>query len=328
VVQESRDSRHAREAEEAALAQQRRNRRNAALVLAGALVVIVLIALAGWSEWKAQRLLREAEVTRLTASADRLQDIDLDTSLLVNLEALRVAPTLDVASGLVRSFTRYAHTSTFLSGHKDEIVGVAFSRDEKRLASASLDNTVILWDVEGRKLLARLEGHRAGVESVAFSPDGKRLASASQDQTVILWDVDSRKPLATLKGHKGEVWGVAFSPDGKRLASASNDKTVILWDVDSHKALATLQGHKGEVYGVAFSPDGKRLATSHRATVLSSSAAASCLPSGLKATSKICSTCPARVASGLWLSTSHKITVPGHLLTAASRFPSRLKATL
>src|SRR5436309_6585790 len=89
VVQESRDRRRAREAEERALAQQRRNRRNAALVAAGALVAIVLIALAGLAEWKAQRLLRGAAVTHRMANAERLQDLDLDTALLINLEALR-----------------------------------------------------------------------------------------------------------------------------------------------------------------------------------------------------------------------------------------------
>ncbi|HEY2295223.1 MAG TPA: hypothetical protein VGM86_31355, partial [Thermoanaerobaculia bacterium] len=269
VVKESRDHRRAREAEEKALAQQRRNRRNAALVLAGTLVAVVLIALAGLAEWKAQRLLRAAAVTHRMANAERLQDIDLDTALLVNLEALRIAPTLEVRSGLIRRFASHPHTSTFLSEHQDEINNVVFSPDSKLLASASKDQTVILWDVEGSKPLARLQGHTGGVESVAFSPDGKRLASASLDQTVILWDVASRKPLATLQGHQGEVHGVAFSPDGKRLASTSRDGTVILWDVAGREPLVSLADDQGWVRKATFSPDGKQLAAaSENHTVL------------------------------------------------------------
>jgi len=115
VVKESRDSRRAREAEaaakvreRAALEQQRRNRRNAMLVLAGAFTVIVLAGLAGWATWKAAELLREAEVTRLMANADRLQDTSYGASLLVNLEAVR-APTLDTFAGLLRRLVSHPH---------------------------------------------------------------------------------------------------------------------------------------------------------------------------------------------------------------------------
>jgi len=274
VVKESRDSRRAREAEEAAeareraaLAQQRRNRRNAALVLAGALVVVVLAALAGWLALQVEdqkrrtgRLLTEAEATRLLANADRLQENDYDASLLVNVEALGVAPTREAQAGLLRRFASHPRLAAFLPGHQGELLGVAWSPDGNQLASAGQDWTVVLWDVAGRKALATLGGHKDAVMGVAWSPDGKRLASASRDASVILWDLDSRKPLATLK-HEDAVLGVAFSPDGKRIASASRDGSVTLWEVDGGRPLATLKGHKAAAFGVAFSPDGKRLAS-------------------------------------------------------------------
>ena len=69
---------------------------------------------------------------------------------------------------------------------------MAFSPDGKRLASASWDQTVKVWDaVTGQKMLT-LKGHTNRVYSVAFSPDGHRLASASGDETVKVWDATPR----------------------------------------------------------------------------------------------------------------------------------------
>ena len=65
---------------------------------------------------------------------------------------------------------------------------MAFSPDGQRLASASVDETVKVWDAATGQETLTLKGHTGAVTSVAFSPDGKRLASASADGTVKVWD--------------------------------------------------------------------------------------------------------------------------------------------
>ena len=107
---------------------------------------------------------------------------------------------------------------------------MAFSPDGQRLASASFDQTVKVWDARTGQESLTLKGHTSLVRSVAFSPDGQRLASASWDQTVKVWDARTGQESHTLKGHTGQVLSVAFSPDGQRLASASEDQTVKVWD--------------------------------------------------------------------------------------------------
>jgi len=71
-----------------------------------------------------------------------------------------------------------------LEGHSDYVSSVAFSPDSARLAPASSDKTVKIWDASSGTCLQTLEGHSRYVRSVVFSPDSARLASASYDETV------------------------------------------------------------------------------------------------------------------------------------------------
>ena len=145
-----------------------------------------------------------------------------------------------------------------LKGHSDSANSIAFSPDGKTIATGSVDNTVKLWNLEGKEIQT-LKGHSDRVSSVAFSPDGKTIATGSGDNTVKLWNLEG-KEIQTLKGHSDSVLSVAFSPDGKTIATGSGDNTVKLWSIDG-KELQTLKGHSDHVTSVAFSPDGKAIAS-------------------------------------------------------------------
>ncbi|KAF7513608.1 hypothetical protein GJ744_008902 [Endocarpon pusillum] len=150
-----------------------------------------------------------------------------------------------------------------LEGHNSYVLSVAFSHDSARLASASHDNIVKIWDPSSSACLLTLRGHINSVKSVAFSHDSTRLASASAfgDNTVKIWDPSSSACLLTLRGHSNSVNSVAFSHDSTRLASASDDNTVKIWDPSSSACLMTLKGHLGMVKSVAFSHNSTQLAS-------------------------------------------------------------------
>ncbi len=158
--------------------------------------------------------------------------------------------------GVVSGYERkWNPTISVMKGHEKDVNSVTFSGDDTRLASASDDRTVRLWDSQTGGEIAVLRGHSSGVKSVVFSPDGTTLASGSDDGTVRLWDGQTGAEIAVLRGHSGGVKSVVFSPDRTRLASASDDGTARLWDVQTGSEIAVLRGYLDTVNSVVFSAD-------------------------------------------------------------------------
>jgi WD40 repeat protein len=134
---------------------------------------------------------------------------------------------------VTHQYTLTGQTNSITVGHTDIVTDVAWSPDGTRLALASYDTTVRVWDAATGTILHTLTGHTKVVYSVAWSPDGTRLASFSYDDTARVWDAATGAMLHTLTGIKGGVW----SPDGTRLVLNWDNKTVRIWDATTGATL-------------------------------------------------------------------------------------------
>ncbi len=251
----------------------------------------------------------------------RIWDAEGPTEVMTTLTGVGVGDIYDVAfnpdgkllamagshfvseTGLVSTTAVWDVTHRRLSRmlhHKDEDHAVVFAPDGRRLATATGDGQVRIWEVpSGRQVLALSVGvtYRKGISfgpegrtlatigneeaklwdmdsghssvglnvphvtAIAYSPDGKRLATASADHTAAVRDPRSGRVFITLVGHRQGVSAVAFSSDGRRIATASADGTAKIWEVASGRELLTLGARPGPLLDVKFSPNGKWIAT-------------------------------------------------------------------
>jgi WD40 repeat protein len=230
-----------------------------ALFFAGALAVIAFLF--GQRALQAGRLATSRELA--AAAVNNLQ-VDLERSVLLALQALEQADTLEARNAL-HQFLPELHILHTIAAHQ-QTPSVAFSPDGARIASIGFDGEVKVWDSSTYQLLLSIPGEPGSIGfSVAFSPDGNLLAAALNTQAVIYHAATGQKLFSLdgmLSGPATQVLYMSFSPDSKRLAVANMDGAPAVWDLDAQVRLFTLTGHQQICDGIAYSPDGKLLATS------------------------------------------------------------------
>jgi WD40 repeat protein len=204
----------------------------------------------------------------ISADVPKLETFDLQAELV---SAAMITATAPANPRSIRSASASAPDFVLdrtLKGHSGWVTGVAFSSDNRRLASGSWDETVKVWDVPTGQQLSALSGKVKEVQALAFSSDGRWLATENSSDTVTLWDAATGTEVRMLPSNKpvgapgtNWVYSIAFSPDGRWLASGIDSKTVRIWEVSTGRAVRDLTALRRSVIYVAFSPDGRLLAS-------------------------------------------------------------------
>jgi eukaryotic-like serine/threonine-protein kinase len=99
--------------------------------------------------------------------------------------------------------------------HRGYISGISFSADDTLLATASLDNTCRVWDVQTGKPVSPPLRHEGYALDAKFNPNGVQIATCGKDNTVRLWDIRTGQPLMPPIRNSGSF--IEFNAEGDSI---------------------------------------------------------------------------------------------------------------
>ncbi|MEQ1619378.1 MAG: hypothetical protein ABL883_13665, partial [Terricaulis sp.] len=161
-------------------------------------------------------------------------------------------------------------------GHSGGITAIAIM-DGERIASASYDMTIKIWDLKDGKAIQSFDIVGEKISHPIFDVDGGttnclvqladgRLASGHDDGRIRIWGSDSSTP-ETLLGHDGSIAVLAVLPTG-RLMSGSHDGQIVLWSPSHTRIDAHVLTHDSGVTALAIVAD-NRLVSATRDRMIS-----------------------------------------------------------
>jgi WD40 repeat protein len=145
-----------------------------------------------------------------------------------------------------------------LRGHTNWVFSIAYSPNERRMASASADGTVRIWDLATGECELILR-HEHWVIRTIFSPDGRFLVVSGMSGTIYVWDTISGQLVRTLDGHSDWVWSIDTSTDGKTLISAGEDRTIRVWNLSTGLCTTVFRAHQDRIWSISLAPDDRHL---------------------------------------------------------------------
>jgi coatomer subunit alpha len=159
-----------------------------------------------------------------------------------------------------------------------------FHPKDDLVVSASMDQTVRVWDISGLRkgtpntqpgafdtfdnfstVKYVLEGHDRGVNWAVFHPTLPLIVSAGDDRQVKIWRMSETKAweVDACRGHFNNVVCALFHPMRELIVSCGEDKTIRVWDLQKRAAIQTFRREHDRFWGLAAHPHLNLFAAAH-----------------------------------------------------------------
>ncbi|KAF3765258.1 putative Tup1, general repressor of transcription [Cryphonectria parasitica EP155] len=145
---------------------------------------------------------------------------------------------LDLAGGGVVDATNGRPAPTWARRNRDNfaIWSIRFSGDGRELIAGNNVASIVVYDIESRRVLHNIVGHEDDVNAVAFAnpKDPHIIYSGSDDQVIKVWDRRSMadgRAAGAFVGHCEGLTYIDSKGDGRYILSNSKDQTMKLWDL-------------------------------------------------------------------------------------------------
>ncbi|MGA2297568.1 MAG: T9SS type A sorting domain-containing protein [FCB group bacterium] len=146
-----------------------------------------------------------------------------------------------------------------LNGHTGTVYSCFFTNDGNKIISGSYDSTIIVWDINTKKIL-RNQKVTGGYEynRVLLSPDRTKIVDKVNDSISRLWDIITGKMITSIPFSQ---YGTAFNPDATKLKVISEDygTRISIWDANTGDFINTFKVFTDPINEIIYSPDGSKI---------------------------------------------------------------------
>ncbi|KAH7575898.1 hypothetical protein JRO89_XS02G0248700 [Xanthoceras sorbifolium] len=148
--------------------------------------------------------------------------------------------------------------------YSGRISSMDFHKSVSYLVTASDDESIRLYDVNGGTCLKTINSKKYGVDLVRFTSHPTTVIYSSKngwDESLRLLSLHDNKYLRYFKGHHDRVVSLSLCSGKECFISGSLDRTVLLWDQRAEKCQgllrvqgrpATAYDEQGQVFAIAF----------------------------------------------------------------------------